>query len=135
MNKTYLLEALCLLLSLFGSLCSFKALFEKLQCLVKFISVLELNSNFLIDSHKLLTNLILYLLLVAIYSFLQGCLKVIHSFEDVEDLLLANTQTHVSLSFTLHILEIDGHIKTLLVEIGGCFEVIQLFKLVCDIEV
>ena len=60
---------------------------------------------------------------------------MLHCLGLVEHLLFANSESFVSLSFTLNILEFNRDVEAALVEVGCCFPVIELFKHVCHGQV
>jgi hypothetical protein len=62
-------------------------------------------------------------------------LHVVHSLEDVQDLLLADTETLQSVDLPGGVLVLDGDIKASLVEVGGGLPIVELLELLGDLGI
>ena len=135
MNETNPLIAFSLLFLIISTLWCLKALLKVLKGAIEFITRGEVNSNNLIDTHQLTRDFTLDLRKTWILSFLEGCLKIIHSFENVENLLLANTESLVSFGLTFGMLGFNWYVKASLVEVRSSFPIVKLFELLSHTKV
>lgn len=106
-NETDPLVALCLLFLVIGALTGFKALLEVLKRAVEFVTLLEINSNDLVDADELARDLTFDLSQARLYCLLKCCFQMIHGLENVQNFLLADTETLVGLGFSLGMLGLN----------------------------
>ncbi len=128
-NKTDAQVAVCLFFAVVGTLGDIQTLLKELQGFAELFPILELDGYVLVDTDQLLAYYSLQLGNAAVYCLLESSFQIIHGFEDIEDFLLADTQSLVGIGLPLNMLVVYGHVQTPLVEIGGCLIVTQLLKL------
>ena len=104
MNETDPLVALSLLFLVIGALTCFKTLLEVLKGAVEFVTLLEINGNDLVDADELARDLTFDLSQARLYGLLKCCFQMIHCLKNVQNFLLADTETLVGLGFTLGML-------------------------------
>jgi hypothetical protein len=72
---------------------------------------------------------------ISIDHLLQSRFHIAHGLENIEDLLLANTQSLVSLGLSDNVLGVDTGIETLFVEVRCGLVVVEVFKLLGHLSV
>lgn len=85
--------------------------------MVELITLLEVNGDYLVDSNELLRDGFLEVGEGVGHAVLMCGLHVVHGLEDVQNLLLANTETLVCVDLTCRILVLNGDIQAPLVEV------------------
>ena len=81
------------------------------------VSLKEINGNDLIHSHQVLADFLFNLGLVALDRMLKSGFQVLHSFENVQDFLLTDTESSVGLGDSLDVLVLNRNVEASLVEI------------------
>ena len=135
MNETNALIALGFLLLLVGTLTSLQALLEVLEGMVELFTLLEIDSDDLVNSNKLLRDGLFQVGKPVSHTVLVSCLHVVHGLEDIEDLLLADTETLQSVDLSCGVLVLDGDIEASLVEVRGGLPIVKLLELLCDLGI
>ena len=128
-DVTDFLVAFCLLIPIFSSLGSVEALLEELQRLVEVVLVLELNGDDLVHSYKFSGDLFLDFAKISVDCLLESSFQISHCIENIEDFLFTNSETHISLGFSLDKLGLNTDIEALLVVVGCRLVVIELLEL------
>ena len=135
MNETYSLVAFSFLFFVISAFWSLKAFFEIFKRAIKFITRGEVDGDNLVNTDQFTRDFTLNLWKAWVLSLLKSCFKVIHSFENVENLLLANTETLVSFGLTFSMLGFNWYVKASLVEVRSSFPIVKLFELLSHTKV
>ena len=135
MNKTDSLVAFSFLFFVVGTFRGLKALLKIFERAIKFVARGEIDGNNLVNTHQFTRDFTLNLWKTGVLSLLEGCFKVIHSFENVENFFLADTKSLVSFCLTFSMFSFNWHIKASLMEIGGSLPIVKLFKLLRNTKV
>ena len=135
-NVTYFLVALGFLLLVLSSLWYVEAFLEELQTLLEIVLILKFTGDDLVYLDKLAADLFFQFLKRASFngSFQSG-LEATFGVENIEDILFADTKTHVSFGFSLDVLSLNTDVEAFLVEVWGSFIVYELLELLCDSRV
>ena len=131
-NVTNFLIAFSLLWLVVGSLGGLQTLLEVIEGFLEIVLFLHLICNSLIDTHQFLTDFLFQFILVTFFSLSEGRYQILHCMVYVVDLLLADTETHVSLGLSLEVLVLDTDVQAFLVEVGGRLVIVKIFKLLGD---
>ena len=103
--------------------------------MVELLTLLEIDSDDLVHSNKLLRDGFFQVGKPVSHTVLMSGLHVVHGLEDVQDLLLADTETLQSVDLSCGVLVLDGDIEASLVEVGGGLPIVEFLELLCDLGI
>jgi len=126
------LIALGFLLLLVGALTGLQALLEVFQGMIELLTLLEIDGDDLVHSNQLLRDGFFQVGEPVSNTVLMCGLHVVHGLEDVQDLLLADTETLQGVDLSCGVLVLDGDIEASLVEVRGGLPIVELLELLGD---
>jgi len=96
---------------------------------------MEVQSNRLVNSHQVLWNVPGDGLKVSLWCLFESRFKIFLGFKLVVNFLLTDTKTFEGKSLALNVLKFIAYVKASLMEVTGSFKVVQLFKILGNLQV